>query len=707
MDASVPSPELISRSAGMRSGIINSGSRRHATVVLTVLACSAVLWGCNDLQPTEPAADRPIPAGPSAQLAGSIGYYGRTLPPAFRASVSGQSVGILSDIALARTVFRTDYVTAGVGGLRDVGSGSISLSGVTGPVTLATLYWHSVANTTDPEAGGTVAVNGTTVTGLHLGFSSDNCWGYNNSQAWAADVTSLVQAAGDGVYVLDGFGGFPTVNPNGASLVVFYDDGDPSNDRDAVVYEGNDSNMPNPFDADGWNVTLAGIVYTGGTARLELHVADGQQYIDDALILNGVELEPRSIIFGGMSVPGANDGPFDLGRLWDIRSWDVTAWLSPGENTLELTTGMADDCLALVVAIVDLPAGAAPDQPPADNTAPVLAPIGDHTVDEGSTLAFVATAMDADGDPLTFSLSGAPAGAAIDPATGAFTWTPVDGPATATFRVVVSDGTLTDDEEITVTVHNVAPAVQAGADATIAAGSTLALSAAFSDPGVNDQPWTWLVAWGDGTTSGGTATSQAVPIAITSGVYAAAGVYTVTVTVTDKDGGEGSSSLTLTVTPAQPAPTATAACSPGFWGQNGVRRDVWPAGYATSDLVSAVFTQAAGYLGGATLLEALHGYREVRGRRNTVEGAGEILLRAAVAAVLNEASFGAAYPAAGVPAIAAAVNAALDSGDRSRILGLAEILDRWNNNLPADAGAYPGLAADGPVLPSGSCSLAG
>ncbi|HSJ07947.1 MAG TPA: PKD domain-containing protein, partial [Longimicrobiales bacterium] len=278
-------------------------------------------------------------------------------------------------------------------------------------------------------------------------------------------------------------------------------------------------------------------------------------------------------------------------------------------------------------------------------------------------------------------------------------------PATATFRVVVSDGTLTDDEEITVTVHNVPPAVQAGADATITAGGTFALSATFSDPGVDDQPWTWLVDWGNGTTSAGSVTSQAAPIAITSPAYATAGAYSVIVTVTDRDGGAGTGSLALTVTPAQPAPTATAACSPGFWGQNGVRRDAWPAGYATTDLVSAVFTNAAGYLGAATLLEALHGYKDVRGRRNTVEGAGEILLRSAVAAILNEASFGAAYPAAGVPAIAATVNAALLSGDRSRILGLAEILDRWNNNLPALAAAYPGLAGTGPVLPSGSCSL--
>ena len=47
-------------------------------------------------------------------------------------------------------------------------------------------------------------------------------------------------------------------------------------------------------------------------------------------------------------------------------------------------------------------------------------PIGDKSV-EGVELSFTATASDVDGDTLTFSLAGAPSGAAIDPATGVFT----------------------------------------------------------------------------------------------------------------------------------------------------------------------------------------------------------------------------------------------------------------------------------------------
>ena len=58
------------------------------------------------------------------------------------------------------------------------------------------------------------------------------------------------------------------------------------------------------------------------------------------------------------------------------------------------------------------------------NVAPVLAAIGDQSVDEGCELTFTATATDADlpANTLTFSLdAGAPAGACDRRATGVFT----------------------------------------------------------------------------------------------------------------------------------------------------------------------------------------------------------------------------------------------------------------------------------------------
>src|SRR5690606_30580025 len=56
----------------------------------------------------------------------------------------------------------------------------------------------------------------------------------------------------------------------------------------------------------------------------------------------------------------------------------------------------------------------------AANSAPQIAPVGNKAVTEGQDLAFSLRALDADGDALTYRMEGAPEGATLDPATGAF-----------------------------------------------------------------------------------------------------------------------------------------------------------------------------------------------------------------------------------------------------------------------------------------------
>ncbi|WP_345321318.1 putative Ig domain-containing protein, partial [Novipirellula rosea] len=136
----------------------------------------------------------------------------------------------------------------------------------------------------------------------------------------------------------------------------------------------------------------------------------------------------------------------------------VFSW-TPGESLggttatfdVVVSDGVTTASETIVVTINDL------------NSAPVLAPIGNKTANEGSLLTFTASATDSDlpANTLTFSLANGtggsvPAGASIDPTTGVFTWTPAEGQTGAfTFDVVVTDdgsGTLSDSETITVTV---------------------------------------------------------------------------------------------------------------------------------------------------------------------------------------------------------------------------------------------------------------
>ena len=112
----------------------------------------------------------------------------------------------------------------------------------------------------------------------------------------------------------------------------------------------------------------------------------------------------------------------------------------------------------------------------APNSPPVLDAVGPQTVDELTLLSFTATAIDTDlpANTLTFSVTGAPAGAGIDPGSGVFTWTPTEGqgPGVFPFTVRVTDdgtGTLMDEESITVTVNEVnsAPTLGGVTNATI------------------------------------------------------------------------------------------------------------------------------------------------------------------------------------------------------------------------------------------------
>jgi hypothetical protein len=72
---------------------------------------------------------------------------------------------------------------------------------------------------------------------------------------------------------------------------------------------------------------------------------------------------------------------------------------------------------------------------------------------EGQPIEFTVSATDPDGDPLTFSASNLPEGASFDTATATFSWTPrYDQAGVYVVRFEVSDGVLSDFEDVTITV---------------------------------------------------------------------------------------------------------------------------------------------------------------------------------------------------------------------------------------------------------------
>jgi hypothetical protein len=81
-------------------------------------------------------------------------------------------------VAFFATVQNTDVAAAGVGGMRGNGTGSIELTGVSGSVRRALLYWHGPTNSEAAAANAVVRFGGTPVTGTHIGFADNNCWGF-------------------------------------------------------------------------------------------------------------------------------------------------------------------------------------------------------------------------------------------------------------------------------------------------------------------------------------------------------------------------------------------------------------------------------------------------------------------------------------------------------------------------------------------------
>src|SRR6185295_5969578 len=160
------------------------------------------------------------------------------------------------------------------------------------------------------------------------------------------------------------------------------------------------------------------------------------------------DLPPQALTFS--LDPGAPAGA-SINPTNGLFSWTPTETQGPSTNsvTIRLTDNGSPnlngaESFNIIVAEV--------------NSAPVLAAIGNKSVNESNTLSFTISATDSDlpAQALVYSMdAGAPAGASFNAGTRTFTWTPTEaqGPGTnsVTFRVTDSGG-LGDFETINIVV---------------------------------------------------------------------------------------------------------------------------------------------------------------------------------------------------------------------------------------------------------------
>jgi uncharacterized delta-60 repeat protein len=191
------------------------------------------------------------------------------------------------------------------------------------------------------------------------------------------------------------------------------------------------------------------------------------------------------------------------------------------------------------------------------NVAPVLAAIGNQSINEGATLSFIASATDADlpAQSLSYSLDAASLalGMTINSSTGTFSWTPSEaqGGTAPLVTITVTDdgsGSLTDSETFTITVGdtNDAPVLAAIGNQSINEGATLTFTASATDADLPSQTLTYSL---DATSLGlGMSINSSTGIFSWTPTEAQGGLTpSVTITVTDNGSGNLSDSETFTI----------------------------------------------------------------------------------------------------------------------------------------------------------------
>ena len=125
-----------------------------------------------------------------------------------------------------------------------------------------------------------------------------------------------------------------------------------------------------------------------------------------------------------------------IGHFDGALSTSDSLFLADVSQTGDMGSGGGQGTIYQIKVIAN---GSPTPTPPPPNHPPLISPIPNQTVDEGVKLTVQAAATDPDaGQTVTYSLGpGAPSGAAIDPNTGLFTWTPDPYDSTGNYSLTV------------------------------------------------------------------------------------------------------------------------------------------------------------------------------------------------------------------------------------------------------------------------------
>jgi hypothetical protein len=250
-----------------------------------------------------------------------------------------------------------------------------------------------------------------------------------------------------------------------------------------------------------------------------------------------------------------NGQTFAAYRSTDGSTWTKLGELTPAEPFPEaLLLG-----LATTPSRSDIPVSARAVYADFGLTRAKLVPIGGREVNEGAPLNFALSAVDVDLPAQTFNLSlapGAPAGATIDPATGAFAWTPGEDQGMGVYPITIrvtddGDPPLSAEQAFTVTVNEVnsAPVVTAVSDQSASEHTLFTFTPSATDADLPPNQLTWSL--GPGAPAGMSIDPASGMTLWTPDESRGGASYPVTVTLTDDGVPPLSDSKTFTISVAE------------------------------------------------------------------------------------------------------------------------------------------------------------
>ncbi|MDP3580705.1 MAG: putative Ig domain-containing protein, partial [Ignavibacteria bacterium] len=222
--------------------------------------------------------------------------------------------------------------------------------------------------------------------------------------------------------------------------------------------------------------TYTNAQFTDGTNKIAYTVVDGKATVAnentppsfDAIpaktinenqelkfIINATDVDGDPITYSAQGLPtGAT-----FNTTTKEFAWKPT-YSQAGNYSVTFTAhdGNSPSTVSVSITVVDV------------NSVPVISPISDKSVNEGTTLTIDVSATDAEGDVLLYSATNLPTGATFDAATHKFSWKPSStqaGDYTVTFSV--SDGKLSASTNVKITVvdANTSPVITPIADKTV------------------------------------------------------------------------------------------------------------------------------------------------------------------------------------------------------------------------------------------------